>query len=105
MMDMMKDMMHRKRSQGKTRHSFPFKRHIRMTMPKDVFLSNPANKQRFIMNLENLQKMGCSVVQAVVDADFNIVHTAVQSATEKITVLVCSDTDLVLFCHHVKMKA
>ena len=71
-------------------------------MRKDNFLSNPKNKQRFLVILsEALQNVGCVTHHANGDADLLIVKTAVASARTNNTVLVGDDTDLlVLLCYH-----
>ena len=73
-----------------------------VTMRKDDFLSNPKNKQRFLVILsEALQNVGCVTHHANGDADLLIVKTAVASARTNNTVLVGDDTDLlVLLCYH-----
>ena len=67
---------------------------MKLTMSKDVFLSNVANKQNFIDMLSHyLQRDGCLTEHAEEDADMLIAQTAVQSAATKNTVLVADDTD------------
>ncbi|KAK3728718.1 hypothetical protein QZH41_009783 [Actinostola sp. cb2023] len=74
---------------------------MKVTLKKDAFLSNTENKKRFItMQRRFLQEVGCHTIQAEGDADVLIVKTAVESATERPTVLVGDDTDLiVLLCY------
>ncbi|EDO49780.1 predicted protein [Nematostella vectensis] len=73
-----------------------------LRIKKDVFLSNPANKQRFIYLLgDKLQRSGYTVLHAPGDADLAIVETAIQSAKTTTTALVGEDTDLlILLCHY-----
>ena len=46
-----KDMTHKHRSKGKKSVSVVFALEMKLTVTKDVFLSNPSNKQRFIQVL------------------------------------------------------
>ncbi|EDO39052.1 predicted protein [Nematostella vectensis] len=73
-----------------------------LRIKKDVFLSYPANKQRFIYLLgDKLQRSGYTVLHAPGDADLAIVETAIQSAKTTTTALVGEDTDLlILLCHY-----
>ena len=73
-----------------------------MTMSKDVFLSNVANKQNFTdMLSQYLQLAGCLTEHAEEDANLLIAQTAVQSAATKNTVLVADDTDpVILLCYY-----
>ena len=75
---------------------------MKLTMSKDVFLSNVANKQNFIDMLSHyLQLAGCLTEHTEEDADMLIAQTAVQSAATKNTVLVADDTDLVIMlCYY-----
>ena len=75
---------------------------MKLTMSKDVFLSNVANKQNFADMLSHYLKLaGCLTEHAEEDADLLISQTAVQSAATKNTVLVADDTDLViLLCYY-----
>ncbi|KAK3713979.1 hypothetical protein QZH41_005649 [Actinostola sp. cb2023] len=78
-----------------------------ITLKKDEFLSNKANKQRFINLLaDRLKQAECSILQATGDADLLIVQTAIQATRSQTTVLVGDDTDLlVLLCYHGEMNA
>ena len=71
-------------------------------MTKDVFLSNPSNKQRFIeVEGQRLSARGCKVLHDQSDADVLIAKTAIESAASMDTILVRDDTDLViLLIHH-----
>ena len=73
-----------------------------MTMSKDVFLSNIANKQNFVDMFSHYPQLaGCLIEHAEDDADLLIAQTAVQSAATKSAVLVADDTDLViLLCYY-----
>ena len=70
------------------------------TVPKEKFLSNVVNKQRFINMLSlRLEQDGCRVLHATADADVLIVETAIKMAHHYDTVLVGDDTDLlILLC-------
>lgn len=72
-----------------------------LSVRKDIFLSNPVNKQSFVKYLsEVLQTRGCKTVHAVGDADTLIVQTAVSCSAET-TIVIGEDTDLlVLLCFH-----
>ena len=96
-----KSMTHQRRSAGKTSATVTFSDGMKVTLKKDAFLSNTENKKRFITMLRRfLQEVGCHTIQAEGDADVLIVKTAVESATERPTVLVGNDTDLiVLLCY------
>ena len=87
---------------GKVGTEDTFTRDIKLTMSKDVFLSNVANKQNFIDMLSHyLQLAGCLTEHAEEDVDLLIEQTAVQYAATKNTVLVADDTDLViLLCYY-----
>jgi len=71
-------------------------------MKKEVFLSNSANKQKFIFMLgECLMGDGFSVHHANDDADFLIVETAIELAKAETVTVLGEDTDLlVLLLHH-----
>ena len=91
-----------RRTGGKVGIEVTFTGYVKLTMSKDVFLSNVANKQNFIdMSSHYLQLAGCLTEHAEEDADLLIAQTAVQSAATKNTVLVADDTDLViLLCYY-----
>ena len=68
-----------------------------VTLKKENFLSNPKNKQQFLLMLSQaLQTMGCIMHHVEGDTDLLIVRTAVGSAQKKTTVLVGDDTDLLV---------
>jgi len=71
---------------------------------KEEFLSNERNKDSFISLLRDaLDRNDCITEQAVGDADLQIVLTTIATAnsTQKPTVLVGDDTDLlILLCYH-----
>ena len=79
---------------------------MKLTMSKDVFLSNVANKQNFIdMLSHNLQLAGCLTEHAEEDADLLIAQTAMHSAATKNTVLLADGTDLViLLCYYTQIQ-
>ena len=93
---------HRRCTGGKVGIEVTFIGDVKLTMSKDVFLSNVANKQNFINMLSHyLQVAGCLTEHAEDDADLLIAQTAVQPAATKNTVLVADDTDLViLLCYY-----
>ena len=93
---------HQRLTGGKVGIEVTFTGYMKVTMSKDVFLSNVANKQNFIdMLTDYLQLAGCLTEHAKEDADLLIAQTAVQSAATKNTVIVVDDTDLViLLCYY-----
>jgi hypothetical protein len=70
---------------------------------KDIFLTNPRNKQRFIELLGcKLRDASFEVVHTQDDADLPIVKTAINFAREQNVMVVAEDTDiLVLLCYYV----
>ena len=97
-----KAMTQQRRASGKFAATVTFTESMSVTLKKDNFLSNPKNKQRFLLMLsKTLQHVGCVTHHANGDADLLIVKTAVESARTSTTVLVGDDTDLlVLLCYH-----
>ena len=95
-------MTQQRRASGKVAATVTFTESMSITLKKDNFLSNPKNKQRFLMMLSQaLQNAGCVTHHSDGDADLLIVKTAVESAQTNTTVLVGDDTDLlVLLCYH-----
>ena len=93
---------HQRRTGGEVGSEVTFTGDVKLTMSKDVFLSNVANKHNFIDMLSHyLQLAECLTEHAEEDADLLIAQTAVQSAAAKNTVLVADDTDLViLLCYY-----
>ena len=93
---------HQPRTGGKVGTEVAFTGDMKLTMSKDVFLSDVANKQNFIDMLSHyLQLAGCFTDHAEEDADLLIAQIAVQSAATKNTLLVADDTDLViLLCYY-----
>ena len=68
---------------------------------KDIFLSNPRNKQRFIVMLgEELKKRGIEVIQCEKDADVHVVKCAMNHVTLRNVILVGDDTDLLVISMH-----
>lgn len=102
-----KDITHLRRTRGKVSKKVNFTDEMKVTMRKDQFLTNTANKHNFIMMLgQYLESYGCQVVHADADADVVIVQAALDSADSSDTVVIGDDTDLlVLLCFHVKMDA
>ena len=74
---------HQRRTGGKVGIEVTFKGDVKLTMSKDVFLSNVAKKNHFI----DVQLAGCLTEHAEEDADLLIAQTAVQSAATKNTSL------------------
>ena len=92
---------HQRRKGGKVGIGVTFTGDMKLTMSKDVFLSNVANKQNFVdMLSQYLQLTGCLTEHAEGDADLLIAQTAVQSAALKNTVLVADGTDLVILLRY-----
>ena len=77
-----------------------------LSISKDVFLNDPANKQRFVLLLgEKLKESKCMVFYAKADADLLIVQKAVNSAENTDRVSVGDDTDLlVLLSYHARAE-
>ena len=101
-----KDMTHKRRAKGKTGLAVSFTPEMQLSMPKDTFLSNTSNKQRFICFLaDSLKEANCEVYHAQSDADFLIARKAIQSAEIMETVLIGEDTDLlVLLLYHANLQ-
>ena len=97
-----KDMAHRRRAKGKLGPTVSFTKEMCLTVAKDIFLSNPMNKQNFLKQLgDDLQATGCEIFYAPSDADVLIAQKAIESASVQDTVLVGDDTDLlVLLLYH-----
>ncbi|KAK3754659.1 hypothetical protein QZH41_003875 [Actinostola sp. cb2023] len=85
------------RANGKVGATVNFTAEMKVAMKKYVFLSNAKNKHQFIEMLATfLRNIDCQTRQAKGDADVLIVKTAVESASEKTTILVGDDTDLLV---------
>ncbi|KAG1672652.1 hypothetical protein GQR58_015915 [Nymphon striatum] len=83
-----KDMTQQRRSGGKTAPAVTFTKEMKLTMKKDIFLSNPQNKQRLLNMLsESLNENNCKTLHAESDADVLIAQTAVEAANLNTTVL------------------
>lgn len=101
-----KDDEHRRRTQkvGRTSPEVSFHDNMLIVSSQQSFLSNAANKARFIDCLKlSLGAAGCQITQASGDADTLIVSTALQiAADEKNAVaVVADDTDiLVMLAYH-----
>ena len=102
-----KNMTQQRKTGGKADATVTFLESMKVTLKKEVFISNPRNKQRFInMKSSCLQQNNCQKYQAKGDADVLIVKTGVESAQEKNTVVVGEDTDLlVLLCFYVRLDS
>ena len=92
-----KYMIHQRRTGGKIEIEVTFTEDMKLTMSKDIFLTNVSNKQNFIDMLSYYQQLsGCLTEHAVGDA-----QTAVRSAATRNTVLIADDADLViLLCYY-----
>ena len=76
-----KDMTHIRRCKGKQSQTVTFTREMKLTVTKDMFLSNKRNKQRFIHMLgEDLKSNDCEVFHDHGDADCLIVTKAIEIA-------------------------
>ena len=97
-----KDAAHQRRAANGIGPEVKFTPTMLVNQKKEVFLSNPANKQNFIDQLsERLIKAGCTVIHATSDADLLIVSKAVEMSLHSPTTLVGDDTDLlVLLCYY-----
>ena len=97
-----KDLAHRRRAKGKLGPTVLFTKEMCLTVAKDIFLSNPMNKQNFLKQLgDDLQATGCQIFYASSDADVLIAQKTIESASVQDTVLVGDDTDLiVLLLYH-----
>ena len=95
-------MAHRQSAKGKLGLTVSFTKEMCLTVAKDIFLSNPMNKQNFLKPLgDDLQATGCKIFYALSDADVLIAQKAIKSASVQDTVLVGDDTDLlVLLLYH-----
>ena len=100
-------MTHRRRAKGRKGPTVSFTKEMCLTVAKDIFLSDPQNKQNFLQLLgDNLQMTGCDVFHATSDADVLIVQKAIESADNQDTTLVGDDTDLlVLLLYHTKLTS
>ena len=75
------DMTHKRRARGRKGPTVSFTKEMCLTVAKDIFLSDPLNKQNFLQLLgDNLQMAGCDVFHATSDADVLIVQKAIESA-------------------------
>ena len=80
-----KDMAHRRRAKGKKVPTVSFTKEMILTVAKDLFLSDKANKQQFIGYLaQDLEAVGCEVFHATADADVLIVQKAIDPLNNKI---------------------
>ena len=100
-------MTHKRRARGRKEPTVSFIKEMCLTVAKDIFLSDPLNKQNFLQLLgDNLQMAGCDVFHATSDADVLIVQKAIESADIQDTTLGGDDTDLlVLLLYHSKLTS
>ena len=76
-----KAMTQQRRASGKVVATCTFTESVSITLKKDNLLSNPKNKQRFLMMLSQvLHNAGCVTYHSDGDAYILIVKTAVESA-------------------------
>ena len=99
-----KDQTHLRRNKGQVGVAVNFTPVMMFQSKRELFLSNPENKQRMItLIVMELRKVGCHVVQAEADADLVIVQTALNlaQATAKSVTVIAEDTDILvlLLCH------
>lgn len=86
-----------RRSKGKQSTEVTFTDQMKCSQHKDTFLSNPTNKQRFIILLgEYLEYHNCVVLHSQGDADVLIATTGVRYAGLSTTIVVGDDTDLIM---------
>jgi hypothetical protein len=99
-----KDGTHQRRIGKRQGRAVNFQPQMSLQLKKEEFLSNDANKQRFLNLLSNsLEAADCEVHHAKGDADLLIVQTSIQVAAQRKVILVGDDTDLlVLICYHAK---
>lgn len=68
---------------------------------KDIFLSNPINKQNFIDLLsQHLVSKGMNTIKCKKDADVTIVNCAITKAMNKNAIIIGDDTDLLILAVH-----
>lgn len=100
-----KDGTQARRTGVKSAPSVQFDENMPLQMKKDEFLANKENKQRFIHLLgEHLERAGLQILHAKGDADVLIVKTALDVASKRETILVGSDTDLLVLLVHYTAK-
>ena len=101
-----KDCTHTRRSRLQPGVTVEFDLSMKLQTKKEVFLSNPKNKQRFINMLgTKLKSKGCVVHHARGDADVLIVDTAIAASSGKDTVVIADDTDILALLIYNGQKA
>lgn len=100
-----KDIAHMRRSKGITATEVVFSEDIPCRSNKDVFLTNPKNKQRFISLLGGkLKNANIKVLNAEDDADLLIVKTGIKLEKEQKALVVAEKNryscSSVLSCGH-----
>jgi len=97
-----KDNTHLRRGQSK----YPvisFTAETEFSGKKEEFLSRAENKQKLLWLVSDALRKNCTVVNALGDADVDIVKVAVETSLLHTTTLIGEDTDLlVLLLHYVK---
>lgn len=101
-----KDVTHIRRNEGRSSPNVLFSTDMKLTMKKDMFLSNKTNKQRFLTMLsESFDRVGYKTIHARGDADLLITQTAVGASEQRNVVVIADDTDvLILLCFYVNME-
>ena len=96
-----KDNTPQRRGQAKSYATVSFTGETEFDRKIDEFLSVGSNKQQLIALIgELLKKVGCTVIQALGDADVDIAKTAVDTTILHSTTLIGEDTDLLMFLLH-----
>ena len=91
-----KDNTHQRRGQN-THPVINFTAQTEFVGRKDDFLSVSVNKQGLIkLVTEELEKKGCTVINAPGDADVDIVKVAIRASQHQPTTLIGEDTDLLI---------
>ncbi|KAG1669042.1 Tryptophan 5-hydroxylase 2 [Nymphon striatum] len=100
-----KDNTHQRRGQATIHPIVNFTGETEFEGKKEEFLSRGSNKQHLISLIsDELERVGCTVIQAEGDADVDIAKTAVNIANVHSTTLIGEDTDLlVLLLHYCEM--
>ena len=95
-----KDEVHKKRASHSSVRS-AFEPNMKITLKKDVLLSNLSNRQRFVDQLcEHFANSRVETIKADGDADKLIVCSALDIARTELNVLVGDDTDLLVLLLH-----
>ncbi|KAG1691496.1 hypothetical protein GQR58_007434 [Nymphon striatum] len=100
------DSTHQRRGQATIHPIVNFTGETEFEGKKEEFLSRGSNKQHLISLIsDELERVGCTVIQAEADAGVDIAKTAVNIASVHSTTLIGQDTDLlVLLLHYCEME-